>query len=146
MAAPIASGWSESCRVGLSPTGKTPPYGDLEKSHPWDFSTRDAKIAISATLDFQALRRFKMAEHSRPTRAPCIFQGALITAHATSGHELHAHFSPPAQIINYLYSKTLNRRFRLILHGLCAFLTYSSVFLVYKSNQQRLLRWISVSN
>jgi hypothetical protein len=26
MTAPIASGWSESCRVGLSPTGKTPPY------------------------------------------------------------------------------------------------------------------------
>ena len=26
MTAPIASGWSKSCRVGLSPTGKTPPY------------------------------------------------------------------------------------------------------------------------
>ena len=23
--APIASGWSDRCRVGLSPTGKTPP-------------------------------------------------------------------------------------------------------------------------
>jgi hypothetical protein len=26
MTAPIASGWSESCRVGFSPTGKTPPF------------------------------------------------------------------------------------------------------------------------
>jgi len=26
MTAPIASGWSESCRVGLAPTEKTPPY------------------------------------------------------------------------------------------------------------------------
>ena len=26
MTAPIASGWSESCRVGFAPTEKTPPY------------------------------------------------------------------------------------------------------------------------
>ncbi len=32
MTAPIASGWSESCRVGLSPTEKTPPYHD---AHPF---------------------------------------------------------------------------------------------------------------
>ena len=31
MTAPIASGWSESCRVGLSPTEKTPP---LHGAHP----------------------------------------------------------------------------------------------------------------
>jgi hypothetical protein len=26
MTAPIASGWSDSCRVGLSPTGRAPPF------------------------------------------------------------------------------------------------------------------------
>jgi hypothetical protein len=51
--------------------------GDFEKSHPWDFSTREAKIEISASLHFQALGRLKMAGHPCPARAPWIFQGAL---------------------------------------------------------------------
>jgi hypothetical protein len=43
---------------------------NLEKSHAWDFSRREAKIAISASLHFQALERSKMAGHPCPARAP----------------------------------------------------------------------------
>jgi hypothetical protein len=42
MTAPIASGWSESCRVGLSPTEKTPPY---HGAHPQQTSACAERLA-----------------------------------------------------------------------------------------------------
>jgi hypothetical protein len=41
--------------------------GNLEKSHPWDLSRREAKSAISASLHFQVLGHLKMA--ARPCAA-----------------------------------------------------------------------------
>ena len=40
MTAPIASGWSESCRVGLAPTEKTPP---CHGTHPQRTVKRDVR-------------------------------------------------------------------------------------------------------
>jgi len=44
--------------------------GDLEKSHPWDFSRREAKSAISASLHFQVFGHLKMAARPCAARAP----------------------------------------------------------------------------
>ena len=36
MTAPVASGWSDSCRVGLAPTEKTPPYHGAHPSRTFE--------------------------------------------------------------------------------------------------------------
>jgi hypothetical protein len=46
------------------------PLGDLEKSHPWDFSGRHSKSAVSECLHIHALMRTKMAAHPCTARSP----------------------------------------------------------------------------
>jgi hypothetical protein len=47
--------------------------GDLERPRPWDFSRREAKSAMSASLHFEARRRLRMAGHPRPRAGPSNF-------------------------------------------------------------------------